>query len=326
MNNEKISTNLLTVAFPLYERYEFFEKALQSVLNQTIVPKIIAVDNASSHSKFREICEKYDVKYYRNDSNIGLFPNWNRCMSLIETEYGMIFQDENIMHPTFVEKFLSILKLHENLDAYYTNFEIVDLSTQKTYNHKHCFPFGYMEQGIKVVEDGVRFGFGLPYCIILKPKNFKGYITDCHGSNDWVYSYSEVDQLSVYGNREILYQYGKHVGQDSKNPETYTRMMLSLSYLLDEVLSVNTRLSGETRDLATERAKEYFWLFLRSFSNNDVKDLNSDKHLYGRYLQNKISRNGVFMIVFHLPKELRSFLYSILRKIGFLKGISVYNK
>ena len=76
---------LVTIAFPVFERYEFFEEALNSAINQTIVTPIIVVDNGSSHSKFKNYCDKFPnkVKYYRNDFNIGMFANWNKRTSTL---------------------------------------------------------------------------------------------------------------------------------------------------------------------------------------------------------------------------------------------------
>lgn len=317
-----MKTDKLTVAFPLYERHEYFEEALLSVLNQTVVPEVIAVDNGSSHWKFKEICEKHNVKYYRNDKNIGLFPNWNRAMQLINSEYGMIFQDENFMKLDFVEEFLNILDKHEELDAYYTNFEVKDLASGLSRPHKHKLFFGYSDNGMEVLEHGILYGFGLPYNVILRVSDFDEYITDCHGSNDWVHIYSHVLGRAIYGNRKVLFNYGSHSKQDSKNPWTYTRCMLSLAYLLGSILSNEDKISLFLKKVAIKREREYFWMFINTAKTEDVKELLIANHTYGSYLRRKISSSFSYSLMLnYVPRPFRILLYSTLRKIGYLKGI-----
>ena len=115
--------NTVTITFPVYERFDFFEEALNSALNQTVQCPIIVVDNGSSHNKFKLLCEKYQgrVKYYRNPDNIGMFPNWNRCFELAETEYAIIVGDDDILMPTYIEEFLKVYEKHPELGLYYTN-------------------------------------------------------------------------------------------------------------------------------------------------------------------------------------------------------------
>ena len=84
----------LTITMPVFDRKEFFLDALNSALNQTVKCEILVIDNSSPHSYFKDICLEKGVKYIKNDTNIGLFPNWNKCMDTAETDYAMILQDD----------------------------------------------------------------------------------------------------------------------------------------------------------------------------------------------------------------------------------------
>ena len=52
----------LTIAFPVYNRTDYFKQALESVLNQTVKCRVLVVDNNSPHDDFKKIIEKkYEV-------------------------------------------------------------------------------------------------------------------------------------------------------------------------------------------------------------------------------------------------------------------------
>ena len=58
--------DLITVAIPVYERFDYFINAVNSVLNQTLATEIIVVDNNSSHNKFAEFCSKQNITFFKN--------------------------------------------------------------------------------------------------------------------------------------------------------------------------------------------------------------------------------------------------------------------
>ena len=135
--------NRLTITMPVYERKDFFLDALNSALNQTVKCEILVIDNCSSHDFFKQICDEKGVKYLKNDVNIGLFPNWNKCMNTAETDFAMILQDDNILELDFVESFQNALNKYPDLDFYFTDFYKMDLKTKVKSNHSHVYPFGY---------------------------------------------------------------------------------------------------------------------------------------------------------------------------------------
>lgn len=103
----------ITIAIPVYERYDFFEEALFSALKQTVPCQILVVDNASSHMRFADSVKalKDDrVRYYRNSENLGMTGNWNKCIELCDTEWITILHDDDWLHPQFIEFFHYRLK------------------------------------------------------------------------------------------------------------------------------------------------------------------------------------------------------------------------
>src|SRR5690606_28833147 len=108
-------TERLTIAIPVFERKEFFEAAVNSVLNQSCRCKLVVVDNASSHSFFRDYCELHNIPYYRNSMNIGMFGNWNRCFEVSDTDFVMVLGDDDLLDADFVQEFVSALTRYPDL-------------------------------------------------------------------------------------------------------------------------------------------------------------------------------------------------------------------
>ncbi|MBS4040175.1 MAG: glycosyltransferase [Flavobacteriales bacterium] len=304
----------LTVTFPVYERKDFFKDALLSVINQTVKCHIIVVDNCSSHNYFREVCNEYNIRYYRNSENIGLFPNWNKCMSLVETEYGMIFQDDNIMLPNFVEEFEKSLSRYPAVDLYFTDFSGLNLKTKEIKNHRHVFPYGYMENGNKVLEYGIKEKLGFPYAFIIRRKHFSSYYFDCHGSNDWLWVYSNIKNFSVFGNEKKLFLYGAHPNQDSKNIDTHVKCMISISYIYKEVLKKEAK-SNYYKDLADLRFKNVFFYFLGIAPIEFLNSLLLENHIYAVFYRKELSKSLFFKIYSYMPFIFRNVFYRSVRKI-----------
>jgi glycosyltransferase involved in cell wall biosynthesis len=73
-----------TVAIPVFNRERLVGRAIESALDQHVdLLEIVIVDNCSTDRTWHTIRSFNDprIRAYRNDENIGLFPNFNRCLS-----------------------------------------------------------------------------------------------------------------------------------------------------------------------------------------------------------------------------------------------------
>ena len=113
--------DILTIAFPVYERFTYFEDAIQSVLDQTVPCKIIIVDQSKTHTLFKDYVKKLDnplIKYYHNDTP-GMFENMNKCIELSDTPWISILHDDDQLHCQFVENAKRIIDIYgEKIGAF----------------------------------------------------------------------------------------------------------------------------------------------------------------------------------------------------------------
>jgi glycosyltransferase involved in cell wall biosynthesis len=310
--NEKSDsyTNLITIAMPVYERKDFFREALDSALNQTVKCKIIVVDNCSSHDYFEKVCEEKEVTYYRNQTNIGLYPNINRCFELSETEYVKILCDDDILSPLYVESFIKAKKSHHDIDIFFSDFALVS-SKGKT-EHRHILPFGYLGKGHKIIEYGIRYKLGFPFMA----STLKKYIyhnklgeQDLIGSHDWEWIYSIADQFSFYGDPQKLYDYRIHDNQNTKTEKSL--LELSIPYIYDKILFQKTT-NPELKKKASKNAFNALIVFKTGIKRNLLLKILNDNNIYSKYLRIKMNESIMVRFILLLPRNIVKILNKVL--------------
>ena len=110
MNNSLVSVVMCT-----YNGSGFVAEQIESICRQTYTDlQIIIVDDASTDTTC-EIIEQYAAKderlrLYRNDYNIGLNLNFNKCCTLATGDFIAIADQDDIWEPSKIEKLLAKIK------------------------------------------------------------------------------------------------------------------------------------------------------------------------------------------------------------------------
>lgn len=117
----------ISVCIPTYNRASLIGDAIESILQQYILPtEIIIVDNASSDNT-EEIIKSFQspiLKYYRNQVTIGMCANWNKCLSLSSSECEIVtilHDDDWYFDKTTIDRVLSLFKKNSNASIVYSN-------------------------------------------------------------------------------------------------------------------------------------------------------------------------------------------------------------
>jgi glycosyltransferase involved in cell wall biosynthesis len=91
---------LISLCIPLYNGEKYLEQCLNSAINQTYKNiEILLVDDASTDTTW-SIAKNYAandkrIKLHRNDKNIGLVANFNKCLELANGEWlKLLLQDD----------------------------------------------------------------------------------------------------------------------------------------------------------------------------------------------------------------------------------------
>jgi len=98
-----------SICIPVYNGEGTIARAITSALNQTYDGdyEIIVVDNASTDCT-QEVVKPFiskGIRYHRNNKNIGMAGNWNRCIELANGEWVCLLPDDDIVLPTTLRIF-----------------------------------------------------------------------------------------------------------------------------------------------------------------------------------------------------------------------------
>jgi glycosyltransferase involved in cell wall biosynthesis len=111
--------NNVTAVIPCYNDGAYIQEALDSLLNQTIVPdKIIIVDDGS-YSFTLAILKRFthpilEILYQENK---GVCEARNRAIDLAATAYILTLDADDIFEPTFIEKALKVISTQNDVGA-----------------------------------------------------------------------------------------------------------------------------------------------------------------------------------------------------------------
>jgi glycosyltransferase involved in cell wall biosynthesis len=104
----------VSIGVPVYNGIRYLERAIQSLLAQTLRDlELIIVDNASTDGSY-ELALNYTsdprVRVYRNETNIGAIANFVKSLDLARGKYFMWAAADDVREPTFVARMASVLE------------------------------------------------------------------------------------------------------------------------------------------------------------------------------------------------------------------------
>jgi glycosyltransferase involved in cell wall biosynthesis len=111
MPREMNSSATVTVAIPVYNRLRFIDRALQSVFSQNIPDvDVLVVDNCSTDGTW-EALQRYEgrIRLVRNDRNVGLFGNFNRCLALARGTFLRFLCSDDTLVPGCLRREVDVM-------------------------------------------------------------------------------------------------------------------------------------------------------------------------------------------------------------------------
>ncbi|WP_276133806.1 glycosyltransferase [Polluticoccus soli] len=123
----------LAIVIPAFKE-TYFDKALNSLANQTLKNFTVYIGNDNSPYDLDSIVAKYvgrmDIVYKRFDNNIGskdIVQQWERCIALTREEPWLwLFSDDDIADSNCVEAFFALLESGSPFDVCRFNTSVID--------------------------------------------------------------------------------------------------------------------------------------------------------------------------------------------------------
>ena len=106
---------LISIILPVFNRVEFLEDAIGSVLSQTYQNWELIVSDDASAPKTRDFLKQYEsyekVKVRFNERNVGLFANLNKGIEESSGEYILLLCSDDRLLPDCLKSTFSIVLL-----------------------------------------------------------------------------------------------------------------------------------------------------------------------------------------------------------------------
>jgi hypothetical protein len=122
--NEKPPNPLVSICIPTYNRASMVSDAIRSALGQSYSPiEVLVVDNASTDN-IEDIVRSFQdprLKMVKNDRNLGLFGNFNRCIELARGKYIHILHSDDWIDPEFTGTCTHFLETHPDVAMTFTS-------------------------------------------------------------------------------------------------------------------------------------------------------------------------------------------------------------
>lgn len=228
----------ITIAIPFYSGQALLRKAIASVLRQPISDlELIVCDDHGSEDGVPELLESFHdprIKYFRNDVNLGMAGNWNRCLDLARADLVTLLHADDELLEGYCPLMLALAAAHCEPAAFFCLARTVDEQGQSAFSFADYTKSFLMPRGRKpILLHGEKSLAGLlrgdfimcpTMCYrksILGPRRFPTrwkMVLDLD-----FFAGLLLDGNSIMGLRKVLYAYRRHGHNASSG---YTKSLL----------------------------------------------------------------------------------------------------
>ncbi|MBL8813842.1 MAG: glycosyltransferase family 2 protein [Planctomycetaceae bacterium] len=120
---------LLSICIPVYNGGDYIVTVMHALLSQSVSHRdrveIVVADDASSDNTEHLIRSEFgcEIRYIRNSPNLGMSPNIVKCLTEhARGTYVWIWSQHCLLHPGALDRVVSAIQQHRELDAFYVNF------------------------------------------------------------------------------------------------------------------------------------------------------------------------------------------------------------
>jgi glycosyltransferase involved in cell wall biosynthesis len=115
----------VSVLIPTYNYAFCLDEAVQSVLNQTVQDFELVIIDDCSKDNTDEVVKKYltdpRIRYYKNEVNLGLVGNWNKCLSYAKGDYIKFLCADDKFRFDLLGKFVEVMEDYPNVSLVVCN-------------------------------------------------------------------------------------------------------------------------------------------------------------------------------------------------------------
>lgn len=189
---EGVHRPLWSVMITTYNRTEYLEQALKSVLEQDPGPdemQIEVVDDCSPKEDIEAFVRKFGqdrVSFYRQPKNVGIYANWNTCINRAHGYWVHILHDDDLVLPGFYSRLREAIENESTIGAAFCRHIHID----EEGNQQFLSPLERETPGILsdwLERIAVMQLIQCPSIVVKRSiyEELGGFCLELSGSNDW---------------------------------------------------------------------------------------------------------------------------------------------
>jgi glycosyltransferase involved in cell wall biosynthesis len=128
----------ITFAIPYYAGRALLQKALESALRQTEARwRLLVCDDCGEPNDLTEWIASFRddrLSYVRNDRNLGMAENWNRCLDRAATDLVTLLHADDELRPHYAETMIRAARQHPAATAFFCRAEVIDAAGAKRFS------------------------------------------------------------------------------------------------------------------------------------------------------------------------------------------------
>lgn len=128
----------ITIAIPFYKGHAYLRAAIESVLRQTSPNWRLIVCDDGPESGTEQIIVSFSdsrIRYLKNEQNLGMAGNWNRCLDSAETDLVNLLHNDDELLPSYVETMARAGSEFPRASAFFCRAQVIDA------DGRDCFSF-----------------------------------------------------------------------------------------------------------------------------------------------------------------------------------------
>jgi glycosyltransferase involved in cell wall biosynthesis len=119
----------LAIAIPFYKGHTYLRAAIESVLRQTSPHWRLLVCDDGPEAGTAELVASFGdhrLRYLRNDRNLGMAGNWNRCLDAADTDLVNLLHNDDELLGNYVEVMSKAGQEYPEVAAFFCKAKIID--------------------------------------------------------------------------------------------------------------------------------------------------------------------------------------------------------
>jgi glycosyltransferase involved in cell wall biosynthesis len=253
------SPPLISVLMTAYNREQYIGEAIESVLGSVYTNWELIISDDHSTDNTYPIAQSYAekdsrIKLYKNENNLGDYPNRNKAASYAKGEYLMSVDSDDLLLSDTISKCVALFDLHPsaNFGLFCPQSLVTDILPPEETIKKHFFAYPFLLVG--------------PGGTIIKNSFFKkigGFPIKYGPSNDGYYNLKAASQTNIILMPFEFIFYRRHEGQEINNKYAY--LSNSYLYLRDALNELHLPLSKSEKEFLENKNKRRFLMNILKF-------------------------------------------------------------